>query len=305
MPASSASGAATLGVPHSQPENSAAHSFLVGVDSDGCVFDTMECKHKECFIPATIRYWGLQAVSRYARQAAEFVNLYSAWRGTNRWPALVKTLDLLAAMPAVQARGFCVPPLPAVRALVQEEVAPSNLTLVRRIAQTGDPELERALEWSEAVNRAIEEIVHGISPFGQARTSLERMASEAQVVVVSQTPTEALEREWREHGIDQFVSAINGQEMGTKQEHLVKAGAASYPAGHVLMIGDALGDVAAARAVGARFFPIVPGAEDASWSLFEKEALGRFFDGGYTAAYEAGLLVAFQEALPSRPPWER
>ena len=64
-------------------------------------------------------------------------------------------------------------------------------------------------------------------------------------------------------------------------------------------------DVAAARAVGARFFPIVPGAEDASWSLFEKEALGRFFDGGYTAAYEAGLLVAFQEALPSRPPWER
>jgi hypothetical protein len=26
------------------------HSFLVGIESDGCVFDTMEIKHKECFI---------------------------------------------------------------------------------------------------------------------------------------------------------------------------------------------------------------------------------------------------------------
>ena len=26
----------------------------VGIDSDGCAFDTMEVKHKECFIPNTI-----------------------------------------------------------------------------------------------------------------------------------------------------------------------------------------------------------------------------------------------------------
>ena len=40
--------------------------FLVGIDSDGCAFDTMEIKHKECFIPATVRFFGLQAVSKYA-----------------------------------------------------------------------------------------------------------------------------------------------------------------------------------------------------------------------------------------------
>ena len=34
--------------------------FLVGIDSDGCAFDTMELKHKECFIPVTINYWELQ-----------------------------------------------------------------------------------------------------------------------------------------------------------------------------------------------------------------------------------------------------
>lgn len=36
------------------------HDFLVCVDSDGCVFDNMELKHKECFCPATVNVWGLQ-----------------------------------------------------------------------------------------------------------------------------------------------------------------------------------------------------------------------------------------------------
>ena len=53
------------------------HEFFVGIDSDGCAFDTMEIKHKECFIPNIIKYWDLQPVSKYAREAAEFVNLYS------------------------------------------------------------------------------------------------------------------------------------------------------------------------------------------------------------------------------------
>ncbi len=43
------------------------HRFFVGIDSDGCVFDTMEIKHKECFVPNIIKYWKLQAVSKYAR----------------------------------------------------------------------------------------------------------------------------------------------------------------------------------------------------------------------------------------------
>ena len=71
-------------------------NFLVCVDSDGCVFDNMELKHKECFCPATVNVWGLQSVSRYAREAAEFVNLYSKTRGANRFPALIRTLELLA-----------------------------------------------------------------------------------------------------------------------------------------------------------------------------------------------------------------
>ena len=51
--------------------------FFVGIDSDGCVFDTMEVKHKECFIPNIVKFFELAAIAKYAREVAEFVNLYS------------------------------------------------------------------------------------------------------------------------------------------------------------------------------------------------------------------------------------
>ncbi len=60
--------------------------FFVGIDSDGCVFDTMEVKHKECFIPNIIRVFDLAAISKYAREVAEFVNLYSQWRRDQSLP---------------------------------------------------------------------------------------------------------------------------------------------------------------------------------------------------------------------------
>ena len=57
-----------------------SHDFFVGLDSDGCVFDSMEIKHKECFTPMFIKHWKLQSASKYARRAWEFSNLYSKTR---------------------------------------------------------------------------------------------------------------------------------------------------------------------------------------------------------------------------------
>src|SRR6266446_7323650 len=82
-----------------------SHDFFIGIDSDGCAFDTMEVKHKECFIPNIINSYELQGISKYAREAAEFVNLYSKSRGINRFPALIETLEWLSKRPEVRARG--------------------------------------------------------------------------------------------------------------------------------------------------------------------------------------------------------
>ena len=42
------------------------HEFFIGIDSDGCAFDTMEIKQKECFCPAFVKAFGLQAEMNYS-----------------------------------------------------------------------------------------------------------------------------------------------------------------------------------------------------------------------------------------------
>jgi phosphoglycolate phosphatase-like HAD superfamily hydrolase len=280
-----------------QPER----EFLVGIDSDGCVFDTMELKHKECFIPAFINHYELQGVSKYAREAAEFVNLYSKSRGVNRFPGLVEQLDWLRRRPEVKARGIDVPDPKGLREWVVAEPRLGNPALKRAVEATQDPDLKLALRWSEAVNAAIAAMVRGVPPFPYVRECLERLAEPADLLVVSATPSEALHAEWAEHELAPLVRMICGQELGTKKEML--AVARHYPAGNVLMIGDAPGDFKAAIANQCLFFPINPGREEASWQRLYEEGIERFLGGAFAGAYQQRLLDEFERTLPETPPW--
>ena len=69
------------------------HDYLVCIDSDGCAFDTMEIKHKECFCPAFIKVFGLQPISKYVREAWEYGNLYSVHRGRSRFIEILLVFD--------------------------------------------------------------------------------------------------------------------------------------------------------------------------------------------------------------------
>ena len=282
------------------------HEFLIAIDSDGCAFDTMELKHKECFIPNIIKFWGLQPVSKFAREAAEFVNLYSAWRGVNRFPALLKTFDLLNDWDMVQKRGVQIPEVPHLRHWEATETKLGNPALEQYCREHPDEaDMQRALEWSKAVNVTVSEIVQGgLPPFPYVRECLEKAAPKADLVVCSQTPTEALVREWEEQGIDNFVFAIAGQECGTKSEHIEIANRQRYDNTRILMIGDAPGDMKAARKNNAMFFPINPGEEDASWQLLFEEGLDRFFGGTFSGEYEDALVAEFMQHLPETPPWK-
>lgn len=283
----------------------AKHEFLIGIDSDGCAFDTMELKHKECFVPMTIKYWNLQGVSKYAREAFEFVNLYSKSRGINRFPALVETLAWTSRRPEVKARGVHVDIPQALVDWIGRETKLGNPALASEIERTNDPILKQTLEWSLAINRQVDSIVDkGVPPFPFVRESLDKMKGRADVLVVSATPQDALVREWDEQNISQYIAAICGQEVGTKKESLEKAKEiGSYDGNKMLMIGDAPGDHKAAIATGALFFPINPGAEEKSWKRLYEEGLDRFFGGTFAGAYQQQLLDEFNEYLPSEPPW--
>ena len=280
------------------------HDFLIAIDSDGCAFDTMEIKHKECFIPNIIKHWGLQPVSKYARAAAEFVNLYSKWRGINRFPALLMVFDLLEQWSDVQKRNVAIPRANSLRDWVKRETKLGNPALKREVEESGDAILKQALHWSKSVNAAVADMVKGVPPFTYVSESLVKISKWADIIVCSATPYEALRREWEEHDIAKYTRAIAGQEMGSKKEHIALASNNKYKKEKILMIGDAPGDLKAARGNDAKFFPVNPGYEEKSWELFYRESAEKFATGAYSQEYEADLITKFDQLLPDTPPWK-
>ena len=276
--------------------------FLIGIDSDGCVFDTMEVKHKECFTPNVIKYFGLAGVSKYAREACDFVNLYSKSRGINRFPALIEELEWTAARPEVLARGVKIAIPQSVRDWIASGAQAGQSVAGEGREGDGRPGPEAPLEWSRAVNRAVEEIVHDVPPFPFVRPCLEKMVAQADVLVVSATPHEALQREWDEHDLAQYVVAICGQEIGTKKECLQAA--RQYPPCHALMIGDAPGDHKAAGPTAPCSSPSIPARKKAVGSDFWTKGCDRFFAGTFAGKYQDELLAEFDRYLPEQPPWK-
>ncbi|MEE4311713.1 MAG: HAD hydrolase-like protein [candidate division KSB1 bacterium] len=279
-------------------------SYYVGIDSDGCVFDSMEPKHKECFCPVTVEKWELASISKYVREAWEFVNLYSQDRGCNRFLALQKAFDLLRGRKAVRDRGVQLPSLDALKSWTQRETKLGNPGLQSEIERTDSAELKKVMEWSLAINERVAQVVKGVKPFPLLVESLEKLQDAADMIVVSSTPAEALLREWEENGIDRYVRIIAGQEMGSKKEHLQLTTDGKYEDGHVLMIGDAPGDLKAARVNGALFYPIIPGFEESSWERFHNEIIDLYLNGKYTPELEAEFISAFHAQLPENPSWD-
>ena len=280
--------------------------YFVGLDSDGCVFDSMEIKHKECFTPMFIKHWSLQAASKYARRVWEFANLYSKTRGMNRFPVCVRSLRLVQDWPEAAARGIAVPDLAPLQAFIDSEFPPSNAGLEAYRERSPHPLLDLTMEWSLAVNAAVKDIVFGVPPFPKVRETLDMVVANADLVVVSGTPGEALQREWDENDIAGYPQLIAGQELGKKTEHLrAMAGGDRYAPNKKLMIGDAPGDRKAAEATGCLFYPINPGHEEDSWERLCEEGLRRFLEGSYAGSYQAERVADFEALLPEEPPWAR
>jgi len=279
-------------------------SSFVGIDSDGCVFPTMEIKQKQCFHKLIISHWHLEKMEARLREAAEFVNLYSKWRGQNRFVALDKMFDLLRERETVRPSGATLPDTTDMKAFIASGTALSHDGLKEYIAKTNSEALKVLLAWSVDVNAEIARTVKKIAPFKWATESLEEIRQNSDAICVSQTPTEALVREWEENSILDYVAIIAGQELGTKAEHIEMATKGRYPASNILMIGDAPGDRKAAKANRALFFPINPGHEEASWECFCKEAYDKFLTGTYAGEYEQKLIAEFDALLPGKPAWK-
>ncbi len=281
------------------------HEFFIGIDSDGCVFDTMEAKQKEFFIPNAIKYFRLEAIAEELKETWEFVNLFSVYRGGNRFTSIIKVFELLSDREEIKSKGFKLPDLSSLKEWIRIESKLSNDNLREHFRSNYNPDLEKVANWTEAVNMEITARLSPIAPFPHASLAIKEMSLIADLMVVSQTPLEALDREWEHHNLRQYVTTIAGQEHGTKSEHLHLAIKSKYSGNKVLMIGDAKGDLDAAGNNGILFYPVIPGKEDASWERFINEGLNRFINNTFKGDYEDSLLKEFMRSLPDSPRWKR
>jgi hypothetical protein len=130
------------------------HAHMVACDSDGCVFDVMDLKQRECFCPAFIKHFHLQRCARQAREVWEFVNLRSRTRGCNRFKAVALAFEFLAAHPDVRALDTRLMDTGALRRFVASTDTLGEPALARAVEETGDPALRAMLGWTREVNAA-------------------------------------------------------------------------------------------------------------------------------------------------------
>lgn len=265
--------------------------WLVCVDSDGCAMDTMDSKHHTAFCPELIRVYGLEAYADIITPYWMEVNLYSRTRGVNRFKGLAATMQML------KDRGISVPYTDELLHWVETSPKLSNPALEEAIAAGAGEGLKKALEWSRAVNASIAAMGDDSRPFPGCRDALEKVHRLTDTAVVSSANSEALAEEWTRHSLADHMDIVLGQDAGTKEACLAALSAKGYAEKHVLMVGDALGDLAAAQHAGALFYPILVGKEEMSWNRLVTEALPRFLEGSFAGEYQEKLLAEQREIL--------
>ncbi len=265
--------------------------WLVCVDSDGCAMDTMDSKHHEAFCPELIKTYHLEQYDEIITPYWMEINLYSRTRGINRFKGLAATLRMLAE------KGVEVPNAAELCDWVDASPKLSNPALEAAIEAGGGAGLRQALEWSHAVNAHIAAMGGDSKPFPGCREALAEIHKRTDTAVVSSANSEAIAEEWTRHGLIDHMDIALGQDAGTKEACLVALSAKGYAPGHVLMVGDAMGDLAAAEHAKALFYPILVGREEESWKRLVAEALPKVLAGEYEGAYQDKMLAMQREIL--------
>ena len=266
--------------------------FLVCVDSDGCAMDTMDIKHIRCFGPCMVKEWKLEAWEGQILDRWNEINLYSMTRGINRFLALAMALE------EINESLTPVEGVEELSAWVKEADELSNGSVQRKAEESGLEIFRKALAWSKAVNQSISELPEETKkPFEGVAEGLKAAHESADVAIVSSANLEAVVEEWQKHGLMDSVDVCLTQNVGSKTYCIGKMLEYGFAADHVLMIGDAPGDLSAAQKNGVLYYPILVKHEKESWETFVKEALPRFLQGTYKGDYQEQQIQAFRSNL--------
>ncbi len=271
------------------------HEYLVCVDSDGCVMDTMNCKHFHCFGPRMVEEWQLEARQDWVLQRWNDINLFSMTRGINRFKALAMALTEVDAQ---------LQPIAGIRHLRHwADTAPalSNDGVAKALAEAEEPSarlvFEKALRWSKAVNASIVALPEALKlPYPGAAQGLAAAHAFADVAMVSSANRDAVEEEWGKFDLLRHTDIVLAQDIGSKAHCIGEMLKMGYDPGKVLMVGDAPGDRDAAEKNGVHYYPILVNHEKESWDEAIATSFPKLIAGDYEA-YGREKLSAFLRNL--------
>lgn len=265
--------------------------YLVCVDSDGCAMDTMNSKHEQCFGPAMVEIWGLEEKREEVLECWNRVNLFSETRGINRFLALCMVLE--------EAGAACVQDgYNEFKEWTRHTRELSSDSLKQWMKDHDTNCCRKACDWSALVNEKISRMPKEENKsFPGVLRTLKEIHKAADIAVVSSANKGAVTEEWEREGLLPHVDLVMTQENGSKSECIRELLGMGYEPGHVLMAGDAPGDLKAARENGVLFYPILAKKEEASWKEMGDQVLSAFLNGTYGICMEQEAEAAFHSNL--------
>ena len=271
------------------------HDYLVCVASDGCVMDTMNCKHFHCFGPCMVTEWGLEQWKDEILERWNVINLFSMTRGINRFKGLAMALG------EIDQKYVRIPGVNALQHWADTAPALSNDGVAKAMAEATDPDAAlifgKALSWSKAVNASIVELPEELKvPYAGAKEGLAAAHTFADVAMVSSANRDAVEEEWGKFGLLEHTDIVLAQDVGSKAACIAAMLKFGYDPAKVVMIGDAPGDCDAAEKNGVHYYPILVNHEKESWDEAIAVAFGKLCSGEY-APYGAGKKQEFLRNL--------
>ena len=258
------------------------HDYLVCVDSDGCVMDTMNCKHFHCFGPCMVTEWGLEEWKDEILERWNVINLFSMTRGINRFKGLAMALG------EINGKYKPITGIGALQHWADTAPALSNDAVAKAAEEAADADaklvLQKALSWSKAVNAAIVQLDEALKiPYEGAKEGLAAAHQFADVAMVSSANRDAVEEEWGKFGLLEHTDIVLAQDVGSKAACIREMLKFGYDPSKVLMIGDAPGDCDAAEKNGVHYYPILVNHEKQSWEEAISDAFHKLCGGEYEA----------------------
>ena len=271
------------------------HDYLVCVDSDGCVMDTMNCKHFHCFGPCMVAEWGLEAWKDEILARWNEINLFTMTRGVNRFKGLAMALK------EIDAKYTRITGADALVHWAETAPALSNDGAAKAAAEAEDADarlvLTKALNWSKAVNAAIVKLPEELKiPYDGAKEGLAAAHAFADVAMVSSANRDAVEEEWGKFGLLEHTDIVLAQDVGSKAACIKEMLKFGYDPHKVVMVGDAPGDCDAAEQNDVYYYPILVNHEKESWDEAIAVGFGKLQSGEY-AEYGAEMKQKFLRNL--------